>query len=121
MLRPTSSSAQKAAPFSSNHTALRQHLIEQLPHSPLRFQNRITMIHRSCKVGICKGNPSKRSVPQNLARCGPAIAAKEEPRLRTEIGVPPAIQDDPRDVPPRVKACAVKHLAELFAESPLIV
>src|SRR5579864_6372135 len=79
------------------------------------------MIHRSSKIGICKGNPSKRSVPQNLAGCGPAIAAKEKPGLRTEIGVPPAVEDDPGDIPPRVKARAVKHLSKLFAEPPLIV
>jgi len=98
-----------------------QHLIEELAYCSFCFKYGITMVHRSGQVGVSKCDPPVWRTAQDLARGRLAIAPKEEPGLRTQIGVSPAIQDDPGDVPPCVESAACEHLGELFADLSFII
>lgn len=77
-----------------------QHLIEELAHCSSCFEYGITMVHRSGQVSISKGDPPVWCTAQHLPRGRSTITSKEEPGLRTQIGMSPAIQDDSGDVPP---------------------
>ncbi len=58
------------------------------------------MVHRPSQIGVGKSDPAERRLAQDFSSGGLAASAKEESRLRAQIGVTPAIQDDSRDVPP---------------------
>src|ERR1700733_11500760 len=97
-----------------------QHLIHQLSHRPMRFQNRKPMIHRSRQIRVRKRNPPKRCTPQRLARRRLPIFPKEKSRLRIAVRMPPAIQNNSRDVPLRIESRPAKHEIHLLA-NPLLV
>jgi hypothetical protein len=80
-----------------------QNLVQQLPHSALGFQNRAAMIHDAGQIRIREHYATEWGSPQNLARCGFSAIAKEKTWLRVEVCVPPAVQNDSRDVPPRIE------------------
>jgi len=79
------------------------------------------MVHGSGKVGVSKCNTPKGRTAQDFASGRLATQAKEEPRLRTQIGVSPAIQDDSCNVPARVEAASSEHLAELLTNLFFVV
>ena len=79
------------------------------------------MVHRPSQIGVGKSDPAERRLAQDFSSGGLAASAKEESRLRAQIGVTPAIQDDSRDVPLGVEAGAGKHLRELLTDLPFIV
>ncbi len=95
-----------------------QHLIEELARCSFCFKYGIAMVHRSGQVGVSKCDPPVWRTAQDLARGRLTIARKEEPGLRTQIGVSPAIQDDSGDVPPCVESDACEHLGELKSFCP---
>jgi len=77
-----------------NQEARGEHLIHDLTNRPVRLQNRVTMIHGAGQIRIRKGDAPKRRAAQNLAGRGLSIASKEKSRLRIQIRVSPAIQND---------------------------
>src|SRR5437016_2487178 len=79
------------------------------------------MIARAREIRIRKGNPPVRLIPQNIPRRRLAINAEKESRLRIHVGVSPAIENDSRDVPPRIEAARREHVAELLAERALVL
>ena len=79
------------------------------------------MVHGSGQIGVRKCDTPERRTPQNLAGSRLTIAPKEEPGLRTEIGMSPAIQDNAGDVAPRVEAAAREHIAELLTDLALVI
>src|SRR3569832_1636446 len=78
------------------------------------------MVHRASEVSIREGDASERSAAQDVARCGLAVRAEEESRLRAQIGMPPAIENDRGDITPRIEACLGEHARELLADAPLV-
>ena len=79
------------------------------------------MIHRSRKIGICKRDPAMSPVAQDVSRRGLAVRAEEKAGLRIDVGMAPAIENDARDVAPRVEAAWGEHVAELLAEDALVL
>ena len=63
---------------------LLQHLVQQLPHGPLRFQDRAAMIHDSRQVGIRERDSPERSGSQDLAGRRLAVSPEEKSRLRIQ-------------------------------------
>ena len=98
----------------------RQNLVQQLPHRPMRLQDRITMVHRPRQIRIRESDSPKWRTAQNVTRRRLAISTKEKSRLRIEIRVAPSIQNNrlrchaPRQTPrhqtsPRTAAgCAAR-------------
>src|SRR5581483_8804032 len=113
-------------PLASSRPAFRppsgcQHLVEQLIDRPLRLQNGAAMIHRPRKIRIRKGNPPEWRAPQNLPWRRLAVRPEEESGLRTQIGVPPAIEDDRGNITARIKPGCRKHSRELLTDAPLVL
>jgi|ERR1700691_3018900 len=98
-----------------------QNLIEQLADCSLCFEYGVTMIHGSCQIGISKCNTPKWRIAQDLASGRLATTPKEETRLRAQIGMSPAIQDDSCDIPPCIEAPSREHLVELLPDLSFII
>ena len=79
------------------------------------------MVHRASQISVGKRNPAERCIAQNLARGRLTTSAKKESRLRTQISVAPAVQDNAGDVPLRAETGAAEHLRELFTDLSFIV
>jgi hypothetical protein len=60
---------------------LGQHAVQELPHSPMRFQDGSLVVHGTSQVSVGEGDPSERRAPENIARGGFSVFAKEEPGL----------------------------------------
>src|SRR6266849_1150028 len=78
------------------------------------------MIHDAGQIRIREHYATEWGSPQNLARCGFSAIAKEKTWLRVEVCVPPAVQDDSRDVPPRIEPGAREHIGKLLTNLPLV-
>src|SRR5262249_44294391 len=90
-----------------------EQLIEQLLHRSFGFENGIAMVHSPGQVSVSECNATKRRVPQSFAGSRLTAGSKEEPRLRTQVGMPPTIQYDSGDVPLSIEAVAPEHFREL--------
>src|SRR5580700_1373538 len=97
------------------------YLVQQLPHSPMRFQYRVTMVHGSSQIRIRKRDPPKRGSSQNIARRPLAIAPEKKSWLRGKVGMAPPIQNNSRNILLRAKPRGPKHIGELLPDSPFIL
>src|SRR5580698_10185891 len=79
------------------------------------------MVHRAGQIGVGKSNPAKGRAAQDFARRRLAVRAEEESRLRTQVRVPPTVQNDSGDVASGVETRARKHRIKLLANLPLVV
>src|SRR5579863_1422086 len=79
------------------------------------------MIGHAGKIGVGESDSAKRSRTEHVSGGGLPILAEEESRRRTQIGVPPPVQNDSGDVAPGVKARAREHFAELLANLALVL
>src|SRR5271154_3994335 len=98
-----------------------QNVIEYLSYRSLGFQYGIAVVHGSGEIGVGKRDPAEGRTAQDFSWCRSTIPAKEEARLRAQIGMTPAVQNDSRDIPLRVKPRGRKHLRKLFTDSSFIV
>jgi len=73
------------------------------------------VIHCAREIRVRKRYSPVRSVAQDVTRCRLAVDAEKEARLRIHVGVSPAIEYDPRNVPARIEAARGEHVIELFA------
>src|SRR5947207_3294405 len=94
---------------------------EQLADCAIRFSNRIPVIARTRKIRIRKRNPPMRRTTQHIPRRRLTIHSKEKSRLRIHVGVSPAIEDDSRDVPPRIESAGREHVGHLLAKRFLVL
>src|SRR5437764_8200665 len=78
------------------------------------------MIHRASEIGIRESDAAKRSGAQNFPGRGIAISAKEKTRLRTEIRMPPPIENDSGNIALWVESNRRKHLRQLFANAVFV-
>src|SRR5580700_2007623 len=97
------------------------HLVQQLPHSPMRLQYRVAMVHGSSQIRIRKRDPPKRGSSQNIARRPLAIAPEKKSWLRGKVGMAPPIQNNSRNILLRAKPRGLKHIGELLPDSPFIL
>ena len=79
------------------------------------------MIHRSGKIAVGKGDSAERFSAQDFSRRRLSIQTKEKAWLRTEVGVPPTVENDAGDISLRVKSVAGKHRCHLLADLPFVV
>src|SRR5438552_3854834 len=79
------------------------------------------MIAGAGEIRIRKRDPTVRLIPQHIPRRRLAVRAEEKSRLRIHVRVSPAIEDDSRDVPARIKPAGREHVGHLLAERPLIL
>src|SRR5580704_19072211 len=79
------------------------------------------MIHGPGQIGIGKCDPAEWCVAQDLPGGRSALLSEEETRLRAQVGMAPAVQNNAGDIAPRVEAGAGEHCRELFADLLLIV
>jgi hypothetical protein len=79
------------------------------------------MIHNPRKIRIRKRNLPERSPPHHFTRSHLALGPEEESRLTAKISMAPAIDDNPGNIPPRIKPAARKHQRHLFADQPFIL
>jgi len=79
------------------------------------------MIARTREVGGRKSNPPVRLVSQDIPRRRLTVQAEEESRLRIHVRVAPAVENDSRDVSPRIEAAGREHVAHLLAERSLVL
>src|SRR3954467_1581072 len=79
------------------------------------------MIARTRKIRIRKRNPPVRLIPQHVPRRRLTIHAKEKSRLRIHVSVTPTIENDSRDVFPRIEATGREHVGHLLAECSLVL
>ena len=98
-----------------------QDLVEQLPHGAFGLKNRATMVHDSRQIGIGKRNATEGRSSQDFAGRRLSVLAEEKAGLRIEIGVPPAVQNDSRDIAPRIKTGAAKHFGKLLADFSFVI
>src|SRR5262249_29588542 len=75
------------------------------------------MVHDAGEIGVGKCDAAKRSGAQNFARRGFAVRAEEETRLRIQVSVSPAIEDDASDVALGIEASGCEHSLELLADA----
>src|SRR5712671_408933 len=94
---------------------------EELVHGALGFADRVAMIHRSGQIGVRKRDAPMRRIAQDVARGGLAARAEEKAGLGIHVGMSPPVEDDPGDVAPWVEPARSEHVAELRAESPLVL
>ena len=95
--------------------------IQQLAGGSLAFGYRGGMSGVAGEIGIGKGNASEGGAAQDLARRRLAVLAEEKSRLRTAIGVPPAVEDDAGDIALGVEARSGEHLGKLLARLSFII
>src|SRR5277367_4338390 len=79
------------------------------------------MIHCAGEVRVGKRDTAERRITQNLSRRRLAVFSEEKSWLRTQIGMPPAIQYDACDVAALVKAGVREHGHKLFTNTLLVV
>ena len=72
------------------------------------------------ELGVGEGDAAEGAA-QDIARRGGAVAAEVEAGSGSDIGVAPSIEDDPRDVAPRVEAGVAAHRDHLLANGALVV
>src|SRR5918996_2361189 len=94
---------------------------KELLHRPIRFANRVAVIHRASEIGVGEGDSTVRLVSQNVARRRSASRAKEKAGLRIHVRVSPAIQYDRGDVSTWIEAGRREHVAELLSERALVL
>ena len=78
------------------------------------------MIHRPSQICIRKRNAAEGSLAQDLPRRGLAVFAEEKARLRAQIRVPPAIQDDPGNVTLGIESGTCKHIGKLLTDPTFV-
>src|SRR5215831_18281252 len=83
--------------------------------------NRGAMIGSSGEVGVSEGDPAEGRGPQNLSRGRAPVLAEEEPGLRADVSVPPAVENDSRDVSRGVESGSGEHFAQLGPDPMLII
>src|SRR5271169_1631617 len=86
----------------------------------MRLQNGRPMVHDASQIRIRKGDAAERGVAQDFTRSRLSARAKEESRLRTQIGVAPAVQDNAGDVAPGIESSTRKHHRELLADAAFV-
>src|SRR5712692_6270189 len=92
-----------------------------LTYCSMRLKNRRAVVHNSGQIGIGKRDAAERCVPQHFSWCRSSVFAKKETRLRTQVGVSPAVQDDARNVAAGIKPRLRKHQDELLADAPFVL
>ena len=78
------------------------------------------MIHRASEIGIRERDSSEWGTAQDIAWCGFALGAEEESRLGAQIGMPPPIENDRRNIAPRIESRSGEHPRELLADASLV-
>src|SRR4051812_42928824 len=79
------------------------------------------MIAGSREIRIRKRNPPMRRTAQHIPRRRLSVDAEEESRLRIDVRVTPTIENDSRDVFPRIDAAGREHVGHLLAECSLVL
>src|SRR5690242_5487280 len=79
------------------------------------------MVHGASKIGIREADPAERRRTQRFAPGRLATAAEKEARLRTQVGMAPAVQNDSGNVSLRVEAHRREHLRQLLTDSCFIL
>jgi hypothetical protein len=78
------------------------------------------MIHNSGEVGVRECYFTEGFFSQNVAGRGLPIFTEKEARLRIQIRVAPAVQNNSSHVPARIESGARKHVGKLLADLPLV-
>src|SRR5712691_3768077 len=77
---------------------LREDLVEELADGSVGLEGGVPVVLGAGQVGVGKSNSPERRVAQNIARRRLSVQTEKEARLRSHEGMPPAIQDNSRDV-----------------------
>src|SRR2546423_15536152 len=94
---------------------------KELLNRAICFADGVAMVTGAGKVRVRKRNPPVRLIPQDVPRRRLAVSAEEKARLRIHVRMPPAIENDSRDVPPRIEPAGREHVTELLAERALVL
>ncbi len=86
----------------------------------MRLADREDVATRAAQIGVRKSDPSEGLAAQQIAGRGLSVPTEEKARLRSQQSVPPAIQDDSRDIAARVKPGGREPIGQRFADLPLV-
>src|SRR5437667_559295 len=98
----------------------RQHLVKELAHGTMRFQDGRFVVHRSGQVSVGEGNSTEGSATKDFAGCGLAVLAEEKARLGAYVGVAPAVENDPGNIAAGIEPRPRKHFDKLLTDRCLI-
>src|SRR2546427_2863314 len=75
---------------------------------------------RAGKMGVGERDGAEGAGAENFGGRGIPASTEEEAGLRTQIGVPPAVEHDAGNVALHVESNGRKHLGELVADSAFV-
>src|SRR5258708_19596819 len=78
------------------------------------------MVHDPSEVGIRESDAPMRPIAQDLAGAGAPVRTEEKSRLRTQVRMPPAIQDEAGDIALWIETSAAEHHGKLLADPALV-
>src|SRR5579884_1496319 len=78
------------------------------------------MVHDAGDVRIGERDAPERMVAQHVARPRLPVRTEEESGLRGQVRMPPAIQNDSRNIALRIESRAGEHGRKLLADLPLV-
>src|SRR5207249_2199591 len=88
----------------------RQHLVKELAHGTMRFQDGRFVVHRSGQVSVGEGNSTEGSHTKDFAGGWLSVLAEEKARLRTHVGVAPAVENDSGNIAAGIEPRPRKHI-----------
>src|SRR5215469_2024410 len=100
---------------------LRQDPLEQLADRTMCLANRCPMIGSPGEVGVRERHPPEGGGAQNLSGGRTPVLAEEKPRLRADVSVPPAVQNNSGDVSLGVESRGREHFAQLHPDLTLVI